>query len=201
MKLILASASRDRKKCLERAQIPFDVITSNFDESQIIDSDPIRQVERIAIQKGKIVAERWQRDFFSKEGPAIIIAADTMVLYQNQLLGKAGSQKEAKKILQLLAGQTHIILTGVAVIHSETKMIRSHVDQVEVHLQSLTNEEIEAYITNSDEYQGRAGAYSLFDRASFFIDNIVGNPSSVIGLPMSWLYKTLREFGINTLTF
>ena len=196
IKLILASKSRDRKKLFERAQIPVDIIPSDFDEKSIHESDPTELVKKIAVAKAKKVMNKWNDNSGNKNNPAIIIAADTMVLLEGNLIGKAQNKEQAFKILTQLSGKKHELLTGVALIHSISKEIRTFLDISIVQFQLLTASEIQSYLDTSDEYIGRAGAYSLYDRASLFIDFVEGSPTNVLGLPMAKLRKELHNFGV-----
>ncbi|MHA1476255.1 MAG: Maf family protein [Promethearchaeota archaeon] len=196
IKLILASKSRDRKKLFERAQIPIEIIPSDFDEKSIHESDPKELVKKIASAKAKKVMKKWNDELGNKNNPAIIIAADTMVLFDGNLIGKAQNKEQAFQILTQLSGKKHKLLTGVALIHSITKQIRSFMDISIVQFQKLTSSEIQRYLDSSDEYIGRAGAYSLYDRASLFIDFVEGSPTNVLGLPMAKLRKELLHFGV-----
>ena len=196
IKLILASKSRDRKKLFERAQISVEIIPSNFDEKSIHESDPKELVKKIALGKAIKVKEKWNSEFRNKKNPAIIIAADTMVLLDGNLIGKAQNKEEAFKILNKLSGQKHKLLTGVALIHSISNQTHIFLDISIVQFQSLSPSEIQRYLDSSDEYIGRAGAYSLYDRASLFIDYVEGSPTNVLGLPMAKLRKELQNFSV-----
>jgi len=196
IKLILASKSRDRKKLFERAQIPVDIIPSEFDEKSIHESDPKELVKKIAIAKAKKVMLKWNDNLENKNKPAIIIAADTMVLLDGNLIGKAQNKEQAFKILTQLSGKKHELLTGVALIHSISQKTRIFLDISIVQFQMLTSSEIQQYLDSSDEYIGRAGAYSLYDRASLFIDFVEGSPTNVLGLPMAKLRKELHKFNV-----
>lgn len=197
IKLILASKSRDRKKLFERAQIPIEIIPSDFDEKSIQESDPKDLVKKIALAKAKRVMKKWNDDMGNKNIPAIIIAADTMVLLDGNLIGKAQTKEQAFKILSQLSGKKHELLTGVSIIHSINKQIRTFLDISIVQFQSLTSSEIQKYLDSSDEFIGRAGAYSLYDRASLFIDFVEGSPTNVLGLPMAKLRKELQKLDVD----
>jgi len=196
IKLILASKSRDRKKLFERAQIPIEIIPSDFDEKSIHESNPKELVKKIAIAKAKKVIKKWNDDMGNRNIPAIIIAADTMVLLDGNLIGKAQNKEQAFQILTQLSGKKHELLTGIAIIHSINKQIRTFLDISIVQFQTLTSSEIQRYLDSSDEYIGRAGAYSLYDRASLFIDFVKGSPTNVLGLPMAKLRKELQNFNV-----
>jgi septum formation protein len=199
--LILASGSRDRKNLFELANIPFEIIVSDFIEENVLITDPLQLVQQIARGKAENVYQIWNRSRSRKEGSAIIIAADTMVTINGQLIGKATSADHAFEILSMLTGQTHEILTGVALLRTDLPATeyKSFVSVSKVHFQSLTPEEIWQYIRITDEFKGRAGAYSLEERASLFIDYIEGSPTNVIGLPMAELRFHLKQWGINLL--
>ena len=197
--LILASKSRDRKKLFDHAGIPIQVMPSQFDESTVVCEDPRDCVQQIASKKAEVVAQRWHTENQIQSKPAIVIGADTMVFFQGKLIGKAADKEEAFRILSTLAGHTHEIFTGVALIHTETFHQETFVVRSRVHFQDLSSEAIQAYLQQSDEFIGRAGAYSLFDRASLFIDHIEGSVSNIIGLPMGKLREVLLKFDVNLL--
>ncbi|MHA1729483.1 MAG: Maf family protein, partial [Promethearchaeota archaeon] len=106
---------------------------------------------------------------------------------------------DASKILQILSGNVHKLITGVAIYDSESENSDEFFDLTEVKFAKLDPDEIEMYLSNSDEYKNRAGAYSLSEQAGLFIERINGSPSNVIGLPMDKIYSTLKKFGINLL--
>ena len=129
----------------------------------------------------------------------IIIAADTVVDFKGEILGKAKNVSHANRTLKKLMGKTHALTTGVVIYDSESETSIEYIDITEVRFSYLSDEEINDYITFSDEYKWRAGSYSMFDRASVFIESISGSPSNVIGLPMDFVYKELKKFGVNLL--
>ena len=196
IKLILASKSRDRKKLFERAQIPVEIIPSDFDEKSIHESNPKELVKKIAIAKAKKVMLKWNDNLGNKNNPAIIIAADTMVLLDGNLIGKAQNKEQAFEILTQLSGKKHELLTGVVLLHSISQKIKSFLNISIVQFQKLTSSEIQRYLDLNDEYIGRAGAYSLYDRASLFIDFVEGSPTNVLGLPMAKLRIELQKFDV-----
>jgi len=159
-------------------------------------------VQQLAFQKANHVRNLWISNYLSKYGDAVIIGADTMVVMGEELIGKAQSVEEAHQILNHLSGRTHELFTGVCLL--STKSLDnlekiSFYSRAKVHMQKLTHHEINLYLSESGEFQGRAGAYSLYDRASLFIDFIEGSPTNVLGLPMAVLRKKLLSFGIDLL--
>jgi septum formation protein len=128
---------------------------------------------------------------------ALIIAADTIVELNGVIIGKAKNPKEAYKILKTLMGKSHNLITGIAITDTDDlKVIIDH-DITSVEFLTLSDAEIEKYV-KTNEWKGRAGAYSINDKASLFISKINGSSSNVIGLPMHKLYEILKnEFGLN----
>ena len=201
MKLVIGSTSRDRKKCFERAHLTFEIIASDFDETTVTNDDPIALVKDLALEKARIVTQIWNLEHSPLHGAAIVIGADTMVFHTGKLIGKPKDKQDAFKIISTLSGQYHDIYTGVAIIQSDTFQQEVFIDHSRIHFQQLKPSEIWDYLDVKDEYSGRAGAYSLRDRASLFIDEIQGSPTNVIGLPMAKIRQRLKKFNVNLLNF
>ena len=128
---------------------------------------------------------------------AVIIAADTIVECDGDIIGKANNKREAFEILKKLEGKAHNLITGIAITETNNPKIIVDSDTTVVEFLNLTSEEIEDYM-KTNEWVGRAGAYSIRDKASFFINKINGSTSNVIGLPMHKIYHIMRnEFGLN----
>ena len=196
MKLVLASQSIDRKKCFQRAGIDVMQIPSHFDEDSIILADPLKKIAQIAFEKARIVKKIWLDQFFSTYGDALIIAADTVGIFRGKLFGKPASRQKASIMLKTLSGNTHSVYTALNLQSTNTSQIESDIVQTNVHFQTLTDSEIQAYLSSTDEYNSRAAAYSIIDRGSLFIDRIEGSFSNVIGLPMAQLRTLLTRFDI-----
>jgi len=194
-RIILASASRDRKRLLQAIGLTFEILPSNFEEVTSTTGNPIEIVTSNARGKALVIAEQLR----DENADALVIGADTVVVFRGQIIGKARHQFEAFQILQKLAGQTHQLLTGCCVIDVQSQISKAFVDTTDVTFAPITEEDIWHYLEFNDEYRGRAGAYSLQDRASLFVTNIVGSPTNVIGLPISKLRDTLLSFGVNLL--
>jgi len=189
-KIILASKSIDRKELLKRVNIPFIAIHSDINEEQYKNkiNDPFELVKRLAKEKALSVKMKINK----KYPEAIIIAADTIVFYNQEIIGKAKNQREALDLLKELMGNTHQLITGIALMEVESNKIITAFEKTEVTFLSLSNEEIWNYI-KTQEWIGRAGAYSLRERASLFIDSIQGSYSNVLGLPINKIYQILKE--------
>jgi len=195
-KIILASKSIDRGKLLNNALISFDFLLAYVDEEKYKKkiSDPIELVKELA--KIKVANARQN---LSNEKDVIIIAADTMVELNGEFIGKAKDDKEAFKNIKRLAGKSHNLITGIAVSETNNPKIIVDYDTTVVKFLDLSDDDIWRYI-KTNEWRGRAGSYSIMDKASLFIESIQGSPSNVIGLPLHKLFKILKEeFDVNLL--
>ncbi len=194
-KIILASKSKDRRTIFKRTGIPFEIFITNIDELEYKTKilNPIKLVEELARAKA-LYAEKQQ---LKMKVDAIIIAADTIVECDGEIIGKAKNKKEAFEILKKLEGKAHNLITGIAITETNNPKIIVDSDTTVVEFLNLSSEEIEDYI-KTNEWVGRAGAYSIRNKASFFINKINGSSSNVIGLPMQKIYYIMKnEFGFN----
>ncbi len=194
-KIILASKSIDRFELLNRTGIPFEVMVSDIDEEKFKKriSDPILLVKELARAKLLYVKDK----LIKKKSQALIIAADTVVELNGVIIGKAKNPEEAFKIIKNLVGKTHNLITGIAITNTDNPNIIVDYDITSVEFLSLSDAEIENYV-KTNEWKGRAGAYSINDKASLFISKISGSSSNVIGLPMHKIYEILKtDFGLS----
>jgi len=194
-KIILASKSIDRSKILNRLNISFEILNTNINESDYRDrySDPIDLVRELA----KVKALKAKELLKSEEVGTIIIAADTIVEINGKIIGKAQNEIDAFQILKSLANRSHNLITGIALTSIDDPKIIVDYDITVVTFTELSGDDIRNYI-KTEEWKGRAGAYSIRDGASLFIKEIRGSPSNVIGLPMHKIFKILKsEFNLN----
>ncbi len=194
-KIILASKSVDRSWILKQAGISFEVVATNIDEEEYKTkiSDPIELIKELAKAKALSAKNLLIKDDFD----CVIIAADTIVELNGEIIGKAKNEGHAFEILKKLIGKTHNLITGIAITDTITSKIIVDYDITFVEFLALTDKEIRGYI-KTNEWKGRAGAYSIRDKASLFVNKINGSSSNVIGLPMQKLYKILKkEFNVN----
>ena len=184
-KLILASGSPRRKEFLSYLGIPFSVVIPHADESVIKDEIPSELVKRLSKLKASIVA---------KEYPdATVIAADTVVSLNSEILGKPKNRDEAFLMIKKLQGKTHTVYTGTTI--QQNDIFRNFVCATEVTFSQLDDELIWTYV-NSGEGDDKAGAYALQGIASMLIEKVKGSVSTVIGLPICEVRECLKEFGI-----
>jgi septum formation protein len=187
MKLILASASPRRAEVLRDAGVSFTVVSSAVDETPYQDEAPQALVQRLADAKADLVAAR-------AVGPAIVIAADTVVVLDGQVLGKPRSTDDARHMLEQLSGRTHSVHTGVSLIRLPDAERLQFVETTLVHFSRLTAEDISLYLATEEPYD-KAGAYAIQGRAGRFIPRIEGCYFNVVGLPLEHLLAALRELG------
>jgi septum formation protein len=187
MKLILASASPRRAQILRDAGISFSVVSSAVDETPYQGESPQKMVERLAGAKAELVAAR-------TVGPAILVAADTVVVLDGQILGKPRSTEDARRMLELFSGRTHSVLTGVCVIRLPEMDRREFLETTNVHFATLTRDEISRYLSTEEPYD-KAGAYAIQGHAGRYIPRIEGCYFNVVGLPLARLVGALGELG------
>jgi len=194
-KIILASKSIDRKKTFNRLNIPFETIITDIDEEYYkgFFSNPVELVKEIAKAKALRAIDLLK----NKKMEAIIIAADTIVEFNGKIIGKAKNKAQAFQILKSLNNRSHNLITGVAITELNDPKVVVDYDCTIVTFLDISDNEIRNYI-NTEEWKGRAGAYSIRDKASLFIKEIRGSPSNVIGLQMQKIFEILKkDFGLN----
>jgi nucleoside triphosphate pyrophosphatase len=187
MKLILASASPRRAEILRAAGLPFTVLSSAVDETPYPNESPQEHVQRLAQAKAELVAAR-------AVGPAIVIAADTVVTLEGKILGKPRSSDDARKMLEQLSGRTHSVLTGVMLIRLPDVERRSFVESTLVHFAQLTQEDVLRYLATDEPYD-KADAYAIQGQAGRYIPRIEGCYYNVVGLPLAHVSRALAELG------
>jgi septum formation protein len=186
-KLILASASARRAEILRDAGISFSVMSSAVDETPIPGESAHDLVQRLAEAKAELVAAR-------AVGPAIVIAADTVVLLEGHVLGKPRTSDDARNMLEKLSGRTHSVVTGVTLIRLPDAERRSFVEITQVHFAGVSPEELTRYLSTEEPFD-KAGAYAIQGRAGRYIPRIEGCYFNVVGLPLSRLCHALGELG------
>lgn len=187
-KIILASSSPRRKMVLEKSGLKFSVDVSDFNEDALEFSNPHEMVEKLSLEKAKIVAKRNPK--------ALIIAADTTVFLNNEIIGKPKSKTDAFRILKLLSGNKHQVITGFTIIGGK-KIITKHIIS-EVIFKNLSDEQINAYIATG-EPMDKAGGYGIQNNAGVFVDRVIGDYNNIVGLPLAAILNALKEFGVDTL--
>lgn len=125
----------------------------------------------------------------------VVIGADTVVVFQNRVLGKPISLADGRRMLEALSGREHTVITGLCIVRTDPVVERTAVERTAVHFRPLLPAEIDAYLA-SGEYADKAGAYGIQGRAAAFVDEIRGDYYNVMGLPICRLTLLLREVGV-----
>ena len=182
--LVLASASPRRAELLRAAGIEFDVIAADVDETMDAEEWPDGYVRRIAQTKAEVVR--------AQAGGRPVLAADTIVIVEGQVLGKPADANDAKRMLRLLSGREHTVMTAVHLAH---RTVEVRVERTIVEFAPLTEAEIDWYVA-SGEPLDKAGAYAIQGLASRFAARINGSYSNVVGLPVAVVYQLCTNAGL-----
>lgn len=188
-KIILASGSPRRIELLKKITENFEVYPSDIDEESITEKDPSAFAVRAAEEKAKAAGNKFPG--------TVVIGADTIVVYENQIYGKPKNHDEAREMLKTLSGRSHQVITGIAIFKAGTGrdlslQITDH-EKTEVVFKKLTDEEIENYLAGY-EVLDKAGSYAIQDIEEAFIEKINGDYDNVVGLPVGKLKKMLAKF-------
>jgi septum formation protein len=187
--LVLASASPRRRELLERAGVRFEVIPAEIDEEARADETPGQLAARLAREKALAVAGR-----VGPEPARLVLAADTIVVLGESVLGKPRDPREAETMLSRLVGRTHRVITAVVVARSRDLGWRARAVESRVRMRPAEFDEIRAYVATGEPLD-KAGAYAVQGRGRRFVAEIAGSESNVIGLPLDETLELLREAG------
>ena len=191
MRLLLASASPRRHALLHAAGWPCEVAGTDVDERREPDESPDRYVERIAHAKAGAAAAH-HRD--TGGTPIVILAADTAVVVDDEVLGKPLDEADAVRMLRLLSNRAHDVLTAVVVTSGGRTV--SAVERTRVWFDAVSEAEVAAYVATGEPLD-KAGAYAIQGRAARFIPRIDGSYSNVVGLPVATVARLFEELGVN----
>lgn len=182
--LILASKSPRRAELLRAAGWPFAAVEANIDESRHAAENAISYVRRLAQAKAEKVAQQFPDD--------LVLGADTTVVIGDEILGQPGDAATAQRMLRLLSGKWHQVLTGVALVRSADHKLSVDHQVTRVRFAELTEDEIDWYVSTGEPLD-KAGAYGIQDRAAPFIAEIQGDYFNIVGLPMRLVYELIRK--------
>ena len=189
MNIILASASPRRKEILANTNVKFDVLTSDIDEKIFDFEEPTQLVSRLAFEKCMDIA--------INNPKKLVIGADTIVVLDNEILGKPKNEKEAFDMLSKLSNRDHQVITGISIINLD--MGKKIVDYVisNVRFKNLSDKDIKDYISTG-ECLDKAGSYGIQGYGALLVQEIQGDYFNIVGLPISRLSDILKEnFDIN----
>lgn len=194
--LVLASASPRRQELLRNAGISFEVQPTDIPEIPNVGELPRTFAERVAREKACVIARQRPRDY--------VLGADTIVVVEDTILGKPGDEEDAARMLRLLSGKTHQVTTAVCLlcprVTGANPTLNARVDDTRsettlVTMNNLTEADIRFYV-ETGEPMDKAGAYAIQGIASRWIPRIEGDYSNVVGLPISLVYRMLREHAV-----
>ena len=181
MTLILASASPRRQELLKLFGIPFAVRVADIDETMDPAKPPFDEVGRVSRLKALAI---------SREPEDVVIAADTIVVCEDHVLGKPHSEAEAKEMLRLLSGRDHQVMTGCTILCAQR--CETFTEVTDIHFRDLGEGEIARYV-RSGEPMDKAGSYGIQGGAALFCQRMVGDYYNVMGLPVCRLWEVLRK--------
>jgi len=175
MEIVLASRSPRRRDLLNRLVETFRIVPVDVDETSVAEEEPERFAMNAAILKAEAAA--------ASHPDAIVIGADTVVAVEGRNLGKPASREEAKSMLEHLSGRTHLVITGIALVHKASGRILVDREVTAMTFRPLTGEMIEAYLDKGD-FLDKAGAYAIQDVGGAFVSCVDGDYDNVVGFPV-----------------
>jgi len=187
-KIVLASRSPRRKKLLEQIGLNFAVRESEYEEDMSVTDDPEELVKFLAMKKAEDVARHYD--------DAIIIGSDTVVVFGGKILGKPENEEGARRMLRELSGREHKVFTGLAIIDTKNTIKVNVCGQARVKFRELEEREIEDYIATGEPLD-KAGAYGIQDKGILLIEEIRGDYCTIVGLPLTLVYRELKKMGID----
>ena len=182
-RLILASKSPRRKQLMDELGVPYEIIIADIDEKIDLNNNLVNEIEKLSFLKALKV--------FNDNKDAVVIGADTIVVVNDKVLGKPIDEEDAYNMLKLLENNTHQVITGVSIISSNKSESFSVISDVTFN--SMTDEEIKEYISTK-EPMDKAGAYAIQGIGSKFIKCINGDYYAIMGLPISEVYRKLKNY-------
>lgn len=186
-KIILASASPRRREILSLTGLKFRVDPGDYEEDMDSGQEPHKLAKSLSLEKARSVA--------GKHRDALIIAADTFIVFRGRLLGKPHTAAEARRMLRQLNGREHSVITGFTLMDTESGKKLSRSVETRVWFRKLGLQELEAYI-KSKEPLDKAGAYAIQGLGAAIVKKIEGDFFNVVGLPLSALVEGLKKFGV-----
>lgn len=186
-KIILASGSPRRKELLTQIGVEFEIQKAEGEEV-LTSSEPTEAVKELSMQKALEVSEKCDGD--------VIIGADTVVAAEGRILGKPKDKEDAMRMLRLLQGKSHEVITGVTVLLKKQKRTIRFAEVTRVHVFPMTEEQVEAYV-ESGEPMDKAGAYGIQGKFAAYVSGIEGDYNNVVGLPVGRLYQEALAAGVD----
>jgi len=187
-KLILASGSPRRKELLEKIGLEFEVIPSKYEEDMDLDMQPLELAKHLSLGKAKDVAKDQKN--------AVVIGADTFIVFKGKVLGKPKDIEDAKRLLKELSGISHSVITGFSIVDTLSGKEVSKAVETKVYFKKLSDELIGNYVKTGEPLD-KAGSYAIQGLGGILIEKIEGDYYNMVGLPISSLVEELDKFGIS----
>lgn len=189
-KYYLASASPRRKELLAAVLPEFEIMPA-VSEEKVTDTDPAKVVESLSKQKA---SEIFHKILTDESSDIVVIGADTVVSYKQNILGKPKDKADAQSMISMLSGNVHQVFTGVTVTYRKNGKTGSYTfhNRTDVEVYEMASEEIEAYISTTEPYD-KAGGYGIQGLFGIYVKGIKGDYNNVVGLPIAELYHVLSE--------
>jgi len=191
--MILASQSPRRRELLEQIGVRFSIEAADIDETPFPDEGAVAYVERMALEKARVIAARYPGE--------VVLGSDTSVIWCDRILGKPANNQDAEETLRGLSGQTHEVLSAVALVNGQVRGqsqgTRERVISVatQVTFRDLSDDEIRAYVATG-EPADKAGSYGIQGKGAILVAAIQGSYSNVVGLPLTETAELLKEFDV-----
>jgi septum formation protein len=184
--MILASASPRRAELLRSAAIPFTVDVADISEEVHPGEHPREHAQRLAQEKAEVVAKR--------NPGKLVLGADTIVVVDDEILGKPRDQADAARMLRMLSGRAHEVITAVCIaLETGNRKLETGSERTTVYFEKFSSDQIEAYVATG-EPMDKAGAYAIQGIASRWVNRIEGDYANVVGLPVALVWKMLQKF-------
>lgn len=185
--IVLASASPRRKELLSLTGLSFTVDASDIDEQIDNTIGPHNLARQLSLKKARAKAHNYKN--------SIIIAADTFIVYKGHIIGKPRNAQDAVRMLTMLNGKVHSVITGFTLLDTDTEKTVSRAVETRVWFRRLTRSEITAYV-KTGEPMDKAGAYAIQGTGAVLVKRIEGDYANVVGLPVSEVIACLKRFGV-----
>ena len=206
-KLILASASPRRRTILEQLKISFETVVTDVEEKYIKGEAPYEHVIRLSKEKAVRGCELYQKKNYKKpvkQNETIVnsfffIGADTVVVLDKKILGKPENEQDARKLLSIISGKTHLVYTGITLLSDSDGYIDSRYEKTEVEIRKLSSGEITGYV-RTKEPMDKAGAYAVQGLGAGLVRRIHGCFYNVVGLPVGLLLDMFKDAGVTSHT-
>jgi septum formation protein len=189
-RIILASASPRRREILGITGLRFSVDSSEYEEDMEMGLKPHQLAKFLSAEKARAIASKYPN--------ALVIAADTFIVFKGKFLGKPHTEEEARRMLVLLNGKAHSVITGFTILDTKSRKKLSRSVETKVYFRKMTEQEIESYV-GTGEPLDKAGAYAIQGIGAVIVKKIEGDYFNVVGLPLNSLTEALRKFGVAVL--